>query len=223
MPSSKNSAIYSVVSTNSWLKKLLQEHADVGELAAIVAYHGSLRTDLRKALGGVEKALSMVREIVESLDDEIDRDIEKLEEMGIEDIIPEGAFRSSFRNSALVTLALKPLPSSSVDDPRLLLGRRLTHQLPPPPLLTSRSMKRSQLSSLLVSPGYTPLTFLGYLRRLLNVPLVDRKGKGRAAPAPRRMQASPSPAPEGGPSRKRSTRYVSKPLSIIQENEEDTF
>jgi hypothetical protein len=223
MPSSTNAAIYSVVSTNSWLKKLLQEHADVGELAAVVAYHGSLRTDLRKALGGVEKALSVVREIVESLDDEIDRDIEKLEEMGIEDIIPEGAFRDSFRHSALVTLALKPLPSSSVDDPRLLLGRQLVRQLPPPPPPTLRSGKRSQLSSLLVSPGYIPLTFLGYLQRLLNVPLVDRKGKGRAAPAPRRMQASPSPAPEGGPSRKRSTRYVPKPLSVIHENEENTF
>ena len=60
MPSSMNSAIYSVVSTNSWLKKLLQEHADVGELAAVVAYHGSLRTNLQKALGGIEKALSVV-------------------------------------------------------------------------------------------------------------------------------------------------------------------
>ena len=100
MPSSSNSAIYSVVSTNSWLKKLLQEHADVGKLAAVVAYHGSLRTDLRKALGGVEKALSVVREIVESLDDEIDRDIEKLEEMGIEDIIPEGDRKSTRLNSS---------------------------------------------------------------------------------------------------------------------------
>ena len=163
MPSSTNSAIYSVISTNSWLKKLLQEHADVGELAAVIAYHRSLRTDLRKALGGVEKALSVVREIVESLDDEIDRDIEKLEEMGIEDIIPEGAFRDSFRKSALVTLALKPLPNSSVDDPRLLLGRRLAHQLPPPPPLKLKSGKRSQLSSLLVSPGYSHLSFLGYL------------------------------------------------------------
>ena len=194
------------MTTNSWLKKLLQEHADVGELAAVVAYHGSLRTDLRKALGGVEKALSVVREIVESLDDEIDRDIEKLEEMGIEEIIPEGAFRDSFRNSALVTLALKRLPSSSVDDPRLLLGRHLAHQLSPPPLLILSSGKRSQLSSLLVSPGYNHLTFLGYLQRLLNVPLVDHKGKGQVALAPCWMQASPSPVPEGGPSRKRSTR-----------------
>ena len=126
----------------------------------------------------------MVQEIVESLDDEIDRDIEKLEEMGIKEIIPEGIYRDSFRNSSLVTLALKPLPSSGIEDPHLLLGRCLTHQLPPPPLLILRSMKRSQLNSLLVSPGYHHLTFLGYLQRLLNMPLIDCKGKGQAALAP---------------------------------------